>query len=345
MLIMCPRCRKRMKVEKAAREADCGCGYHFPHEELNLIRHLEEELDFETHTPSISIEETLHPPIDTEAGPPPAEEFHSPAKKEFEDFSDVRELLESSISKTPKMKVPPCTFLIENIPDSEKNAVLKAVGEVLPEIELEEVEWQLSSGRIYLNVRGEVEAMQLTDRLKDLHCDLRFGVLEDAETALKKSEGLSEQESADVSALSKAPAKADKAKGAPRKTTRAPGEELPPQKRQQPSGFILTTADAIPGYEIERYCGIVSAQETLKEELLLENLSAGVKLPTQYSEYTAAVARLEKKLKEQAIAKGADAVIAVSFSTTLFPPEIEGPALVILATGTSVKIASVVSQL
>ncbi|MBI4042112.1 MAG: heavy metal-binding domain-containing protein [Deltaproteobacteria bacterium] len=328
LVVMCPRCRKRMKVEKTAREADCACGYHFPPEELNLIRHLEEELDFETHTPTPAIEETLRPPIDTGGGQPPAEEFRSPAKRELEDFSDVREFLESSLSKTPAMKVPPCAFLIENIPESERDIVLKAVGEVLPEIDLEDVEWQISSGRIYLNVGSEAEAIQLTDRLKDLHCDLRFGFLEDAETALKKGA---------VSARSKEPAKAGKAKSAPRKTERRLGEEPSPRERKPPSEFILTTADAIPGYEIERYCGIVSAQETLKEELLLENLSAGIKLPTQYSEYTAAVARLEKKLKEQAVAKGADAVIAVSFSTTLLPPELEGPALVILATGTAVR--------
>ncbi|TAH35929.1 MAG: YbjQ family protein [Planctomycetota bacterium] len=103
--------------------------------------------------------------------------------------------------------------------------------------------------------------------------------------------------------------------------------------------MILTTTETVPGYRVAATYGIVRGN-TVRSRSALRNLIAWFRLwfGGEVPEYTKIVAEAREqaldRMREQAVALGADAVVMVRFSTS----EVISGAAEIIAYGTAVRL-------
>lgn len=190
MQVMCPRCRKRMKISESASDAKCNCGYHFTSEELVLIRHLESELAEDlsvkksapVHEPppaaqgvsEFSNEETKFPPDSSVQGilDQKLAEFLS----EREDFSDIRYAIETSTTEAEQISSSDRALFIDQILESEKSEIARMIRETFPEIDSQDIERQVAIGEVFIPSIGVTQALTLADQIQTLHCVFHFGL-------------------------------------------------------------------------------------------------------------------------------------------------------------------------
>lgn len=109
--------------------------------------------------------------------------------------------------------------------------------------------------------------------------------------------------------------------------------------------MILTTTETVPGYRIVECHGVVRGS-TVRGRSVLRGLSAWFRLwfGGEVPEYTKIVAEAREqaldRMRDQAVALGADAVVVVRFSTS----EVIRSGAEIIAYGTAVKLERVEAE-
>lgn len=109
--------------------------------------------------------------------------------------------------------------------------------------------------------------------------------------------------------------------------------------------MIITTTESVPGHRIVASQGIVRGS-TVRGRSVLRNLIAWFRswFGGEVPEYTKMVAEAREqaldRMREQAVALGADAIVVVRFSTS----EVVSGSAEIIAYGTAVKLESISAE-
>lgn len=104
--------------------------------------------------------------------------------------------------------------------------------------------------------------------------------------------------------------------------------------------MIVTTTDAIPGYKIEKVLGLVRGN-TIRARNIGRDILAVIKnlVGGEISDYTKMLAEAREqaldRLREEALEKGANAVVALRFASA----QVMAGAAELLAYGTAVVVA------